>query len=237
MTVVLLHDLGDPAGGGNWRTAAPADWIIPDLPGHGSTPAVPYRPLRPHERSGDPRWTIAREADDTNAATVIGVGHNADGALVLAAGGDCGRVVVVDGLWGPWRTPSEEIAAFYAMIRRIVSDHAATGAPPASGLDPRALYGYGVMSSAHFAERFWGTVDQPVLAIETSASVTPPDERAERLTWFGGAATLVELDAADPLRRRSDPRVALTAVDARDAGFGVRLAARSSRLDRLRVLG
>jgi len=40
MTVVLLHDLGDPVGGARWRSAAPPDWIIPDLPGHGLTPAV-----------------------------------------------------------------------------------------------------------------------------------------------------------------------------------------------------
>ena len=107
-------------------------------------------------------------------------------------------MVVVDGLWGPWRLPAEEIDAFYAMIRAIAADPAATAPPPASGLDPRASYGYGVMSSARFAQRFWATIDQPVLAIETPRSTTPRDERAERLAWFGGATTLVELDAADP---------------------------------------
>ena len=35
------------------------------------------------------------------------------------------------------------------------------------------------------------------LAIETPRSTTPRGERVERLAWFGGAATLVELDAAD----------------------------------------
>jgi len=129
---------------------------------------------------------------------LIGIGHNAHGALVVAGGGDCGKVVVVDGLWSAWRTPSEEIDAVHAMLRAIVSDPAATGAPPAAGLDPRATYGYGVVSSAHFAKRFWAAIDQPVLAIETPNSVTPPDERAERLAWFSGATSLVELDSADP---------------------------------------
>jgi hypothetical protein len=79
-----------------------------------------------------------------------------------------------------------------------VSDPAATGAPPATGLDPRATHGYGVMSSAHFAQRFWAAVDQPVLAIETPNSVTPREERAERVAWFGGPTSLVELDGSDP---------------------------------------
>src|SRR5437868_14741749 len=98
---------------------------------------------------------------------------------------------------GPWRPPVEEIAAFYAMIRAIAAAPAATGPPPASGLGPRAGYGYGLMSSARFARRFWATIDQPVLAIETPRSTTPRDERVERLAWFGGVATLVDLDAAD----------------------------------------
>ena len=106
--------------------------------------------------------------------------------------------MVVDGLWGSWRTPAEEVDAFYGMIRAIAADPAATGAAPASGLDPRATYGYGVMSSARFCRRLWAAIDQPVLAIETPSSTTPPEARAERVAWFGGAATLVELDAADP---------------------------------------
>lgn len=197
MTVVLLHDLGDPAGGAEWRAAAPADWIIPDLPGHGATPAIRTGHYDPMSAVAIARWTIARESGGDGESTLVGVRHNAHGALVHAAGGGCDRVVVVDGLWGAWRTPPEEIDAFYAMIRAIAADPDATGPPPSSGLDPRATYGYGVMSSAHFAQRFWAAIDQPVLAIETPASTTPRAERADRVAWFGGTATLVELDAAD----------------------------------------
>ena len=62
MTVVLLHDLGDPVGGAGWRSAAPPNWIIPDLPGHGSTPAV---------RTGhyDPMSAVRDRALDAGAPT------------------------------------------------------------------------------------------------------------------------------------------------------------------------
>jgi len=196
MTVVLLHDLGDPEGGAGWRAAAPSDWIVPDLPGHGATPASRTGHCDPMSAVAIARWTIANQASG-DTSTLVGVGRNAHGVLVNAAGGVCDRVVVVDGLWGPWRAPAQEVDAFYRMIRAIAEDPTATGPPPASGLDPRASYGYGVMSSPGFAQRFWGTVEQPVLAIETPRSTTPRDERAERAGWFGGATTLVELDTAD----------------------------------------
>jgi hypothetical protein len=144
------------------------------------------------------RWTLARESQSNVRSTLVGVGDNAHGALVHAAGGGCDRVVVVDGLWGIWRSRSDEIEAFYDMIRAIASDPAATNAPPPSGLDPRATYGYGVMSSAQFAQRFWAAIDQPLLAIETPNSTTPREERAERVAWFGGPVTLVELIAFEP---------------------------------------
>ena len=38
----------------------------------------------------------------------------------------------------------------------------------------------------------------PVVAIETPASVTPPDERAERVSWFGGDTVLVEVGTGEP---------------------------------------
>jgi pimeloyl-ACP methyl ester carboxylesterase len=198
VTVVLLHDLGDPDAGSTWRAAAPSDWIVPDLPGHGSTPAVRTGHYDPMSVVAIARWTLARESQRNGGSTLVGVGHNAHSALVHAAGGGCDRVVVVDGLWGIWQSPSEEIDAFYATVRAIASDPAATGPPPASGLDPRATYGYGVMSSARFARRFWAAIDQPALAIETPSSMTPREQRGERVSWFGGPTTLVELDTSDP---------------------------------------
>lgn len=194
MTTVLLHDLGDPSAGATWRAAAPADWVIPDLPGHGSTPAPRTGHYDPMAAVALARWSIGTDPD----ARLVGVGANAHSALVHAAGGGCaGGVVVVDGLWGPWRSAEEEIDALYAGIRAIADDPGATGPAPATGRDPRTGHGYGVMVSAPFAHRFWGAIDQPVLAIETPASTTPAGERAERLAWFGGPTTLVELPHAD----------------------------------------
>lgn len=197
MTTALLHDLGDPSGGATWRAAAPTDWVIPDLPGHGTARAPRTGHYDPMAAVALARWAIGHDTD----ARVIGVGDNAHSALVHAAGGGCGGgAVIVDGLWGPWRTPAEEIDELYATLRGIVSDPAAHGPVPASGRDPRTTYGYGVMSSARFARRFWSVIDQPILAIETPASTTPAGEREERLSWFTGPTTLVEVSDGDPGR-------------------------------------
>src|SRR6478609_4013743 len=82
MTVVVLHDLGDPAGGAEWRKVAPDDWIIPDLPGHGSTPPVRTGHYDPMSAVAIARWTLAGEADASSESLLVGVGHNAHGALV-----------------------------------------------------------------------------------------------------------------------------------------------------------
>jgi hypothetical protein len=148
------------------------------------------------------RWALARQTDRGGSGgdtTLIGVGQNAHAALVVAAGAGCDRVVIVDGLWGPWRTAAQEIDEYYALIRAVAADRAANSPPPASGTDPRATYGYGVMSSAGFAQRFWGTIDAPVLAIETPSSVTPRDERKLRSSWFGGRVDIVDLGTRDPV--------------------------------------
>jgi hypothetical protein len=84
------------------------------------------------------------------------------------------------------------------MVRAIAADPAASAPPPPTGLDPRATYGYGIFASARFTRAFWAAVDRPVLAVETPASTTPAEERAERASWFGGAVTVVELDTGAP---------------------------------------
>lgn len=189
MTVMLLHDLGDPRAGAAWRAAAPDDWIVPDLPGHGETPAVRTGHYDPMAVVALARWELARHGE----ATLVGVRANAHSALVHAATGACARVVVVDGLWGPWRTPEESIDDLYGFVRAVAADPDATAPAPTRGLDPRTRHGYGVLVSARFARLFWGSIDRPVLAIETPGSPTPAAERDERLAWFGGATTLVEL--------------------------------------------
>jgi len=190
--VVLLHDLGAARAGEPWRAAAPGGWTIPDLPGHGTSPAPrhgAYDPMGPVTLA---RWALGGQG------LVVGVGQNAHAALVLGAGGGCDAVAVVDGLWGPWQDPEDAIDDMYAGLRAILADESAIAPAPPSGLDPRAAHGYGVYVSPAFAQRFWGAVSCPVLAVETATSATPPPERAERLAWFGGTATLVELESPDP---------------------------------------
>ena len=203
MTVAfLLHDLGSEAAGAPWRAVVPEGWEAPDLPGHGSAPAPrhgAYDPLGP--------TTLARWALD-GKGLAIGVGQNAHGALILAAGGGCEAVAIVDGLWGRWPSADEAVHEMYATLRRMLADDAAMMSPPATGLDPRTQHGYGVSVSAEFARTFWGAVTCPVVAVETPASSTPAAEREERVRWFGGESVLVEV-ASD------EPRVVVEAIAAR----------------------
>jgi hypothetical protein len=135
------------------------------------------------------RWALG------GSGLAVGIGQNAHGALILAAGGGCDRVAIVDGLWGPWADAAASVDEMYSGIRRLLEDGPATAPPPSSGLDPRTSHGYGVTMSRVFAQRFWGAITCPVLAIETPASTTPADERAERVGWFAGAASLVEVSS------------------------------------------
>jgi hypothetical protein len=190
--VFVLHDLGAEEAGAPWRAVASDRWVAPDLPGHGATPAPrhgAYDPLGPMTIA---RWSLAGHG------LVVGVGQNAHGALILAAGRGCEAVAIVDGLWGPWSDAAAAVDEMYAGIRRMLEDEPATAPPPPSGLDPRTKHGYGVSMSAEFAQRFWGDVACPVLVIETPTSTTPSAERAERTSWFGGDTTLVELASSDP---------------------------------------
>lgn len=191
-SVVLLHDLGAEDAGEPWRTVSPLDWHIPDLPGHGMTPA-------PRHGAYDPMGpvTLARWALD-GSGIAVGVGQNAHGALILAAGRACDAVAVVDGLWGAWQEPVEAVDLMYANLRAILDDVGSVAPAPRSGLDPRTRHGYGVQVSPSFLAKLWGAITCPVLVIETPASATPPDERAARTALFGGEVTMVELDAGSP---------------------------------------
>ena len=188
----VLHDLGSEGAGEPWRSVIPEGWEAPDLPGHGASPAPRhggYDPLGPTTLA---RWALAGQG------LVVGVGQNAHAALILAAGGGCEAVAIVDGLWGRWPAADEAVDDMYGAIRRLVDDEGATAPPPASGLDPRTRHGYGVTVSADFVRKFWGAITCPVVIVETPASTTPPEERAERASWFRGETVLIELGSGEP---------------------------------------
>lgn len=197
-SAIVLHDLGDPDGGAGWREVVPAGWQAPDLPGHGQSPAPRHGAYDPMGPATIARWELG------GTGLVVGVGQNAHAALILAVGGGCGAVTIVDGLWAAWRSPDEQITELYAGLRKVLDDPGAIAEAPRRGLDPRARHGYGVQVSAPFCQSFWGSVSVPVLVVETPRSPTPRDQRAERASWFGGPSTLVE--CAD------DPRAIVDAV-------------------------
>jgi hypothetical protein len=200
--VFVFHDIGDADAGAQWRSAMsesawPEPWRAPDLPGHGAAPA-------PFNGAYDPSVAIvlARDvilSDLGGTALVVGRGEHAYPTCVLAIGGLASAVVLVDGLSGPWQTPREDIDEMYSWLRSIADDPDATADPPPNGLDPRARYGYGIAGAPRaFCGRLWRAVKVPALLLETPASTTPAGERAERASWFGGSATLVEESSADP---------------------------------------
>ena len=98
---------------------APDDWHVPDLPGHGTTPAPrhgAYDPMGPVTLA---RWTLGRRG------LVVGVGQNAHGALILAAGRRVRRRRHRRRPLGPVADPDDAIADMYASLRAILADDAA----------------------------------------------------------------------------------------------------------------
>ena len=134
---------------------------------------------------------------------MVGVGQNAHGALILAAGGGCDAVAIVDGLWGPWPTADEAVDAMYGGIRRMLDDEGATSPPPASGLDPRTRHGYGVTVSAAFVAEVLGRHHLPGARRRDARRPPRRRERARRADALvrRPGARASQLDDA-PTRRR-----------------------------------
>ena len=130
---------------------------------------------------------------------MVGVGQNAHGALVLAAGGGCDAIAIVDGLWGTWLGPDAAIAAQYAALRSILADPGAIGPPPAVGLDPRATARLRRRDVGHLRPAVLGLGDLSRCWRSRHPRPRPrPRSGPSGSRWFGGPATLVELDDAAP---------------------------------------
>ena len=85
----------------------------------------------------------------------------------------------------------------YPRLRRLLRRRGATTAPPPPGLDPRAPTAM-ASTSRRPTPDVLGRDLVPVLVIETPRSTTPPTSAPSRVSWFGGPATLVELDDSSP---------------------------------------
>ena len=199
--LLVLHDVGDAEGGSSWRTALEgAGWPgaveAPDLPGHGRAPA----PVGGSYELGDPVLAVlpSAPAGADDPPVVLGVGTNGWCASILALGGRASALVLVDGLGGPFRTPSDAMAAERRRIRAIADDPVAVAAPPATGLDPRLRHGVSPMGSRAVAERAAAATTVPVLVVESPASPVTAEERAAVAGRYPAGATVVEVESADP---------------------------------------
>lgn len=190
----ILHALGRAEGGAPWRSAF-RDWpgpvSAPDLPGHGQAPPPPGG----HLGFGDEAFGVAHafpSAED--APVVLGVGHSARTAVLLALAGRARGVVVVDGLGGPWGTPVERNAAFRAQRRAILADPAALAPVPVGVVDPRHDDEHH-LGDREFAVQLLEALTVPFLAVESPASRTPDPH--DVVAGVGDAA-VIELDDGDP---------------------------------------
>lgn len=161
--VVVLHDLGDHAGGAPWRDAFAAEGLdvaAPDLPGHGgASPPVGGNYVR-----ADAGYLLASLLDDGHAAAesvLVGVGHSGWIATVAAVGSHVGGVVLVDGLGRPWRPVQERLARRRELTRALLADTDAMAPHLGPGPDPRLGY----VQDPHGDE---------ALAIEAAALVRVP---------------------------------------------------------------
>lgn len=198
--ILVLHDIGDPAGGTPWREAiADAGWpgpvLAPDLPGHASAPA----PVGGAYDLADPVLAALQVLDAADPAPlVVGVGRSGWSAWLLALGGRAGALVLVDGLGGPWLDPAAATADNRQRLRAIADDPAAVAPPPASGIDPRLAHGVPPQPSRDLAVRAAAATAVPVMVVQTPASSVDPDDAAELVAGFAAGATLVEISDGAP---------------------------------------
>ena len=224
--VVVLHDLGSAAAGEPWRAAAPAR-VARARPPRAREPArAAARRLRP-DGPGDARPLGARPAAGSWSASARTPTARSSSPPAAAAT----RSAIVDGAAGaPWLDPDAAIAA---RVRRRCGRSSTTPAPsaPPPAARPRPP------DDARLRRRGVGHLRPAVLGLgdlpgagdrDTRRRRRRPSERSERVAWFGGPTSLVELRRAtvDGGRRRGGlaPRLRLAAsrraarIDLRGAG-------------------
>jgi pimeloyl-ACP methyl ester carboxylesterase len=204
--LLFLHEVGDAGGATRWRALAGSDeeqgWrgavLVPDLPGHGVVPPEEGAYYAPGDVALVGVRALAAAGLDHEPAIVAGHGWGAFGAELLAAAGRASALVLVDGLGGPWVSRGELIDAQHRWLRAVLADPAALAPPPAGALDPRLRHGFPSIWERGFTEARRAAITVPVLALESPASSTPPDERAERVAAFGGDARAEAIAETSP---------------------------------------
>ncbi len=188
--VVVLHDLGDAAGGAPWRSALKAvgidEVVAPDMPGHGEAPA----PVGGNYVRADAGYLLARlqgEGLAPDHAVIVGVGHSGWIAQVAAIGGHAAAVAVVDGLGAPWRPVQERLADRRTRTRRLLDDDAAMTPHDGPGPDPRIRHVMAPHGDIALAVEAAELVTVPALVVD-------PDPVAVDavVAAFAGPTTFVE---------------------------------------------
>lgn len=200
--VVVLHAVGDPAGGRPWHDALDAaGWagpiLAPDLPGHAGAPP----PTGGNHELADPVLFVVPLLDQLgpDRPVVVGVGANGWPAQLLALGGRTRGLVLVDGLGAPWLSPVEAVHAGVAELRALRDDRAAMAEPAAgAAVDPRLRHGPRPHGSRALAQRAAAATPVPTLVVESPASAADADDRADLVPRVAGGATLVEVPDAGP---------------------------------------
>ena len=174
--VVIIHDVG--ATGSPWRDAFeewPDDVYAPDLVVEGAC----------GDRT-DIVWGLLEPMDARRdrSPVVVGCGEHSLAAETFALAGWCGRLVLVDGLGGPWTMPEQQIREQNKWLR--------------AKADAPDHIGYPHVWIEPFCSVLRANIRCPVLLIETPASLTAPDEVEHRLQQFAGPVRLVRLESGDP---------------------------------------
>lgn len=200
--LLVLHDLN--AAGSAWQDlldAWPGPSAAPDFPGHGQSPPAEggkYVPTDLTLYAVRALQQLGWEHDgDGDAPAVLGHGWGAFAAEPLAAAGRVSRLILVDGLGGPWHSASELAVAQTAWLRAALRVHTQPVATP----DPILALGFPDVWHEEITRGRRAAITVPVLAIETRSSSTPPGERDARVAMFGGPAQLVDATAATDASR------------------------------------
>lgn len=158
-SILVLHEVGDVAGGGPYAEAfaAWAQVIAPDLPGHGSQPELPGQ----NYGLTDPMYVVTRLFADQGIEkvdTVVGVGVSGWSAQLLALAGRADRMVLVDGLGNPFLSIDDLLDRRMKRVRIIADspDPLADAPPPTHG-------------DRELAERAARDTEVPVLLLGTDS--------------------------------------------------------------------
>ena len=190
--ILVLHEIGDMAGGDRWREVFGPEASVPDLPGHGTAPP----PVAGHYELYDAAFAAADILAGSSVELLVGVGKSGWAAQLMGAGGKAEAVALVDGLGGPWADPAAVIAEGAAWVRAIADDPDALEPPPPGRSDPRLRHGVPPMRSRLMAERAAAALSVPVLVVETPDSPLDSADAAELAGLFAGGATVVRLESS-----------------------------------------